>query len=369
MPEDVGGAEEEKERLGRYPLQILAQEDTLKGLEQKDFASQVTLAAILAQLNITLSALRDALRGASNKDFSTLESDIESILAKLNVNLSTRASQTTLASILGDTSALNDDSAKGLMRTMGDAGATPTNKTGKTLLKLLDDILTQTSDHAFGMMGYDYAGAAQAQLAVDPTTKALLVNLKCSAADIDIVDAGGLITATEVESALQEIFDDYQAGGVSRTLGGDLDANNHSINNLLGIGAVPISATQWDALGALVEWTAWVPTLTDGANLSGYTVARYYRLGDLCFFYFTADNKDITTAGTLQVTLPFTVANTGRQTPTGSIHDGAAWVGQTNMGIIENTNYMAISKNAAGDAWAGDETGVFIRISGFFEIA
>lgn len=82
MPKDVGGAEEEKERLGRYPLQILAQEDTLKALQQKDFASQVTLAAILARLNITLSALRDALRGASTKDFSTLETDIESLLTE-----------------------------------------------------------------------------------------------------------------------------------------------------------------------------------------------------------------------------------------------------------------------------------------------
>jgi len=56
---------------------------------------------------------------------------------------------------------------------------------------------------------------------------------EAKAADVSIADAGGLITATNVEDALQEIFADYQAGGVSRTLGGDLDANNHSINNVL----------------------------------------------------------------------------------------------------------------------------------------
>jgi len=83
MPEDVGEAEEEKLRLGRYSLQILAQEDTLKALQQKDFANQETLALILLQLDITLSALRDALMGAGDRDFTTLETDTEAILARL----------------------------------------------------------------------------------------------------------------------------------------------------------------------------------------------------------------------------------------------------------------------------------------------
>jgi len=45
------------------------------------------LATIASQLDITLSALRDALRGASTKDFSTLETDVESIYSKLNAQL------------------------------------------------------------------------------------------------------------------------------------------------------------------------------------------------------------------------------------------------------------------------------------------
>ena len=45
------------------------------------------LATIASQLDITLSALRDALRGASTKDFSTLEADVESIYSKLNAQL------------------------------------------------------------------------------------------------------------------------------------------------------------------------------------------------------------------------------------------------------------------------------------------
>lgn len=56
-----------------------------------------------------------------------------------------------------------------------------------------------------------------------------------SAVDVPIADAGSLVTATEIEGALQEIFGDYQAGGVSRTLGGDLDLDDHLINNILGL--------------------------------------------------------------------------------------------------------------------------------------
>lgn len=42
----------------------------------------------LANLDIALSAFRDALRGASTKDFSTLETDVESVLAQLDITLS-----------------------------------------------------------------------------------------------------------------------------------------------------------------------------------------------------------------------------------------------------------------------------------------
>lgn len=62
-------------------------------------ASQTTVASILSQLDITTSALRDAIRGTNTKDFSTLETDIEAILAKLDVNLSTRSSETKLESV------------------------------------------------------------------------------------------------------------------------------------------------------------------------------------------------------------------------------------------------------------------------------
>ena len=65
---------------------------------------------ILSKLDITLSALRDALKGTDNKDFSTLESDIEDIknflASNLDVALSTRATESTLSSIKSQTDKL-----------------------------------------------------------------------------------------------------------------------------------------------------------------------------------------------------------------------------------------------------------------------
>lgn len=70
--------------------------------------------------------------------------DIKTNTDKLDVNLSTRAVETggNLDTIAGDTPALNDDSVKGLLRSKGDAGATPTNITGETELKKLDRVAT-----------------------------------------------------------------------------------------------------------------------------------------------------------------------------------------------------------------------------------
>lgn len=58
------------------------------------------LAGILAQLDITTSALRDAIRGALTKDFSTLEADVEAMSAKLPLTLGQKASAASLATVL-----------------------------------------------------------------------------------------------------------------------------------------------------------------------------------------------------------------------------------------------------------------------------
>jgi len=73
----------------------------------------------------TLSAFKTAnhtdivaLQGAATKDFSTVETDLETISSRVQGN--------------------NDDSIKGLLRTLGDAGANPSNTSGKTLLFHVD---------------------------------------------------------------------------------------------------------------------------------------------------------------------------------------------------------------------------------------
>lgn len=81
-------------------------------------SDDVNLSGILAQLDITLSALRDALRGTGSKDFTTLEADAESILAQLDVDLSTRASEATLTAQLDITQSALRDAVQGDLETV-----------------------------------------------------------------------------------------------------------------------------------------------------------------------------------------------------------------------------------------------------------
>jgi hypothetical protein len=67
--------------------------------DQVNPATEDTLSSVLAQLDITLSALRDALRGTGTRDFTTLETDLEAVLGQLDVLLSTRATEATLAAL------------------------------------------------------------------------------------------------------------------------------------------------------------------------------------------------------------------------------------------------------------------------------
>lgn len=55
----------------------------------------------LDNLDISLTTLRDALRGTGNKTLTDLDTGLSNILSKLDVNLSTRASDSTLSSFSG----------------------------------------------------------------------------------------------------------------------------------------------------------------------------------------------------------------------------------------------------------------------------
>ena len=62
-------------------------------------ASEATVASILGQVDITLSALLAGIKGSGNKDLTTLEADVEAILLKFDTDLSTLASEATLIEV------------------------------------------------------------------------------------------------------------------------------------------------------------------------------------------------------------------------------------------------------------------------------
>jgi|Deesub1362A_J573_1020465.scaffolds.fasta_scaffold00385_18 hypothetical protein len=73
----------EDERLETLEA-ILAQLEALKGVENKDFSTlEADVETVLSQLDITLSALRDALRGGGSKTLSDLDSQLAAIADRL----------------------------------------------------------------------------------------------------------------------------------------------------------------------------------------------------------------------------------------------------------------------------------------------
>lgn len=78
--------------LSRIDLTLSALRDALQGAGTRDLTTLETdvesavanLNTVVAQLDITLSALRDALRGTGNRDLTTVETDLETAVSHLN---------------------------------------------------------------------------------------------------------------------------------------------------------------------------------------------------------------------------------------------------------------------------------------------
>jgi len=64
-----------------------------------EFLDPAYIKSKLDQLDISLSSLRDALRGTDNRTLTDLYNINNNILSKLDVSLSTRASEATLSAI------------------------------------------------------------------------------------------------------------------------------------------------------------------------------------------------------------------------------------------------------------------------------
>jgi hypothetical protein len=61
----------------------------------------VYLKSKLDYIDLSLTGLRDALRGTGNKTLTDLDTDLANIYARLDVALSTRASESTLSALSG----------------------------------------------------------------------------------------------------------------------------------------------------------------------------------------------------------------------------------------------------------------------------
>jgi len=132
--------------------------------------------------DISLSAHRDALKGTGNRDFTTLETDIEAILAQLDVALSTRASETTLSSILSQLDVALSTRASETTLTSIDGKLSP------LLKQLAQSLLTESAlsyDNSAGTATADYTvfstdvsvnfnGKIVIQIIMDQTTTAQL---------------------------------------------------------------------------------------------------------------------------------------------------------------------------------------------------
>jgi hypothetical protein len=115
------------------------------------------------------------------------------------------------------------------------------------------------------------------------------------------------------------------------------------------------------------QWFPWVPVLTGGAaDLPSYTVARFSLSGRTCHISFAAENKTLTgSAGQIQITLPITGIATINHWPSGVAFTGAAYV---HIRVTLNTTYLNVYKDITNANWAGNESGQYIYISGFYEI-
>ena len=114
------------------------------------------------------------------------------------------------------------------------------------------------------------------------------------------------------------------------------------------------------------DWFNYTPTLTDGADLSGFTIAQFSLKGKVCFLNFIADAKNVTTSGTVQITLPIAHKSGKAYLVTSQLHDGSAWIGNTHCFVTGE--HINVYKTAAAGGWTGTETGVYIRLSSFYEI-
>jgi hypothetical protein len=196
------------------------------------------------------------------------------------------------------------------------------------------------------------------------------------AADSDKLDG---LDSTAFAAAGHDHDSDYL--GISAKAADSDKVDGKHATDFLGKNAKAADSDKLDGLDStdfvknseLGVWNNWTPNLDPngtGAVLSGYTVARYSVSGRTVNFTFAVENKNMTTrSGQCLIGLPVTAsasAVTARVYasiyPIGGIYIPAR------CEIVAGVAYMVLHKDFTYSAWLGNETGLYIYISGFYEI-
>jgi len=159
----------------------------------------------LARLDIALSAFRDALRGAGTKDFSTLEADAESILARIDITLS--ALKAVGAETPRTLSNLYDQLATTLARNISQIGGIA--QTGANWTPFLQNLDTALSTRAS-----EATLAAQLNITVSALRDAITAAAPNAKTLNDLYTATGLVYAILGNNLPRNIA---QVGGVAQT--------------------------------------------------------------------------------------------------------------------------------------------------------
>jgi len=119
-------------------------------------------------------------------------------------------------------------------------------------------------------------------------------------------------------------------------------------------------------------WQSWVPTLNTGdAVLSGYTSARYCKVGTTVLFTIGVGNKDVTgSSGLIEIGLPIaTSANTGELRFVAYAYPISGSYAPVMAQVYQAASVIRVAKGLFSQPWLGTETGVYIFINGFYEVA
>ena len=115
------------------------------------------------------------------------------------------------------------------------------------------------------------------------------------------------------------------------------------------------------------QWFNWTPTLNTGAaDLSGYTLARFCKVGTITYIKFDVSNKSLSgSSGLIEVSLPDTPKIYSTMMLAKAYPIGGTYVFVDSQ--ARDTGKMTIAKGTFANSWVGDETGVYISVSGFYE--